>query len=134
MSYGFKTISSNEDTRMNVTPSCNPAQPLPPKLPQRPPRTDPVVTRTLLIACLLALPARAPAYAEVTPTKVPLGAGGFGVLPLLVMQRHALIERPAAQAASPSPPARVFFDRSESEKDSRARSVQVACLNRSTCS
>src|SRR5262245_39377837 len=38
------------------------------------------------------------ALAEVSELKVPLGAGGFGFLPLHMMQKHALIEKHAAAA------------------------------------
>ena len=38
------------------------------------------------------------ARAEVSELKIPLGAGGFGFLPLHMMQKHALIEKQAAAA------------------------------------
>jgi NitT/TauT family transport system substrate-binding protein len=49
---------------------------------------------------LLAATVAAPriASAEVSEVKVPLGAGGFGFLPLHMMKKHALIEKHAAKA------------------------------------
>ena len=49
---------------------------------------------------ILAVAAMAPlsAAAEVSELKIPLGAGGFGFLPLHVMKKHGLIERNAAKA------------------------------------
>lgn len=38
------------------------------------------------------------ARAEVDELKIPLGAGGFGFLPLHMMQKHALVEKYAAEA------------------------------------
>ena len=51
-----------------------------------------------LIAALVlgALPAGV--RAEVSELKIPLGAGGFGFLPLNMMQKHGLIERYAEEA------------------------------------
>ena len=50
------------------------------------------------ILLLLALMVPLSAKAEVQQLNVPLGAGGFGFLPLMVMQKHGLIEKRAAQA------------------------------------
>jgi NitT/TauT family transport system substrate-binding protein len=50
----------------------------------------------LLLAAIAAMPHAA--RAEVNELKVPLGAGGFGFLPLHMMQKHALIEKHAAAA------------------------------------
>ncbi len=48
----------------------------------------------LLVAVTLPFSARA----EVSEIKVPLGAGGFGFLPLHVMKKHGLVEKNAAKA------------------------------------
>ena len=40
----------------------------------------------------------APAWAEVSEVRFPIGAGGVGFLPLLVMQKYGLIEQYAKQA------------------------------------
>src|SRR6204780_2475866 len=50
-----------------------------------------------LIVCLVALLA-ATVQAEVSEVRFPLGAGGVGFLPLLVMQRYGLIEKYAKDA------------------------------------
>jgi len=50
-----------------------------------------------LVAALLVLGATG-ARAEVSELRIPLGAGGFGFLPLLLMQNHKLIEKYAAEA------------------------------------
>ena len=42
--------------------------------------------------------APAVAHAEVTELKIPLGAGGFGFLPLHMMQKYNLIEKYAEEA------------------------------------
>jgi NitT/TauT family transport system substrate-binding protein len=47
---------------------------------------------------LLAALAAVPAAAEVSQLNVPIGAGGFGFLPLIMMQKHALIEKRATEA------------------------------------
>jgi NitT/TauT family transport system substrate-binding protein len=39
-----------------------------------------------------------PSLAEVTEVRIPLGAGGLGFLPYLVMEKHALIEQAAREA------------------------------------
>ena len=39
-----------------------------------------------------------PAKAEISEMRVPLGAGGFGFLPLHMMKHHGLIEKKAAEA------------------------------------
>lgn len=49
-----------------------------------------------LLVALAAMPFSA--RAEVGELKVPLGAGGFGFLPLHMMKRHGLIEKQAANA------------------------------------
>ena len=41
------------------------------------------------------------ANAEIATLNVPLGAGGFGFLPLMMMQKHQLVEKRAAQAGVP---------------------------------
>ena len=38
--------------------------------------------------------------AEVSELRIPLGAGGFGFLPLNMMQKHNLIEKYAAEAGT----------------------------------
>ena len=45
----------------------------------------------VLAAAVAALPLGA--NAEVTELRIPLGAGGFGFLPLHMMQKHKLIEK-----------------------------------------
>ena len=50
----------------------------------------------LVIAAIVAAPLSA--RAEVSELKIPLGAGGFGFLPLHVMKKHRLIEKHAAEA------------------------------------
>jgi NitT/TauT family transport system substrate-binding protein len=50
-----------------------------------------------LIAALVILGSPVVARAEVQELRIPLGAGGFGFLPLLVMQKHRLIEKYAAE-------------------------------------
>ena len=52
-----------------------------------------------LIAVLVIAIAPAVARAEVTELKIPLGAGGFGFLPLHMMQKYNLIEKYAEEAA-----------------------------------
>src|SRR5882757_11132378 len=52
-----------------------------------------------LIAALAIAMAPAVAYAEVTELKIPLGAGGFGFLPLHMMQKYNLVEKYAEEAA-----------------------------------
>jgi NitT/TauT family transport system substrate-binding protein len=56
--------------------------------------------KRLLAIVALALVAALPlgARAEVSELRIPLGAGGFGFLPLEMMKRHELIEKHAAQA------------------------------------
>src|ERR1700734_4431971 len=53
--------------------------------------------RLCLIACLAAM-ATASVQAEVGEVLFPIGAGGVGFLPLLVMQKYGLIEQYAKQA------------------------------------
>lgn len=56
--------------------------------------------RKFLLACLVAVAAIAPgsASAEVAQLNVPLGAGGFGFLPLHIMREHNLVEKQAEKA------------------------------------
>jgi NitT/TauT family transport system substrate-binding protein len=54
------------------------------------------MARNLLLALALVLPLTL--RAEVAELKIPLGAGGFGFLPLHMMQKHGLIEKYAAEA------------------------------------
>ena len=49
------------------------------------------MTICALLAAAVALPAVA--RAEVDELRIPLGAGGFGFLPLHMMNKHKLIER-----------------------------------------
>ncbi len=51
-----------------------------------------------LIATALILIAPLAVRAEVAELRIPLGAGGFGFLPLNMMQKHGLIEKYAAEA------------------------------------
>ncbi len=53
-----------------------------------------IITTGLLFSVLAAFCA----HAEVSEVKVPLGAGGFGFLPLHMMKAHGLIEKHAEQA------------------------------------
>src|SRR6202050_1585119 len=53
--------------------------------------------RLCFIACLAAL-ASASVQAEVGEVRFPIGAGGVGFLPLLVMQKYGLIEKYAKDA------------------------------------
>src|SRR3954454_7172352 len=50
----------------------------------------------LAFAAIAALPVGA--RSEVSELRVPLGAGGFGFLPLEMMKRHQLVEKHAAEA------------------------------------
>jgi NitT/TauT family transport system substrate-binding protein len=50
--------------------------------------------RFLALCALLA----APLFAEVSEVRFPIGAGGVGFLPLLVMQKYGLVEQYAKQA------------------------------------
>jgi NitT/TauT family transport system substrate-binding protein len=56
--------------------------------------------RKILLSCLTAavLLAQQPAAAEVATLNVPLGAGGFGFLPLHIMRKHGLVEKHAKAA------------------------------------
>jgi len=56
--------------------------------------------RLSLIICLAAL-ASASVRAEVSEVRFPIGAGGVGFLPLLVMQKYGLIEKYAKDAGIP---------------------------------
>jgi NitT/TauT family transport system substrate-binding protein len=51
---------------------------------------------TFAALAMIALPAGS--HAEVSELRIPLGAGGFGFLPLLIMQKDKLIEKYAAEA------------------------------------
>lgn len=53
------------------------------------------------IAALVLAAFPAGAGAEVSELKIPLGAGGFGFLPLNMMQKHNLIEKYAEEAGVP---------------------------------
>src|ERR1700709_1735455 len=55
------------------------------------------IWRALVAAFVIAI-APAVAHAEVTELKIPLGAGGFGFLPLNMMQKYNLIEKYAEEA------------------------------------
>lgn len=57
--------------------------------------------KALLASLLLAAAVPAGARAEVGELRIPLGAGGFGFLPLNMMQKHGLIERFAEEAGVP---------------------------------
>jgi NitT/TauT family transport system substrate-binding protein len=56
--------------------------------------------RKILLSCLMAaaLLTQQPAAAEVATLNVPLGAGGFGFLPLHMMRKHGLVEKHAKDA------------------------------------
>ncbi|MEW6257377.1 MAG: ABC transporter substrate-binding protein [Pseudomonadota bacterium] len=54
-------------------------------------------TLTALFAALAITLAPAAARAEVSEVRIPLGAGGFGFLPLHMMQKHNLIEKAAQE-------------------------------------
>src|SRR3974390_285835 len=54
------------------------------------------LTVSLLLCALAFMPA--PARAETGMLRIPLGAGGFGFLPLHLMKKHQLIEKKAAEA------------------------------------
>jgi NitT/TauT family transport system substrate-binding protein len=54
------------------------------------------VLALLSLAALALMPI--PTKAEISEMRVPLGAGGFGFLPLHMMQRYGLIEKHAAEA------------------------------------
>jgi sulfonate transport system substrate-binding protein len=55
-----------------------------------------MIKRPLVALCMCL--AVAPAFAEVSEIRFPLGAGGVGFLPLLVMQKYGLIEKYAKAA------------------------------------
>lgn len=54
------------------------------------------ITALVLLAAVTALPIGA--HAEVSQLRIPLGAGGFGFLPLFMMQKYNLIEKQAEKA------------------------------------
>ncbi|MBV9768082.1 MAG: hypothetical protein JOZ32_00805, partial [Bryobacterales bacterium] len=53
--------------------------------------------RLTLVACVAMLFSAA-VHAEVSELRFPIGAGGVGFLPLLVMQKYGLIEQYAKEA------------------------------------
>jgi len=55
--------------------------------------------RTLIVSLAVAL-LSASARAEVSELRIPLGAGGFGFLPLHMMQKHKLVEKYAEEAGT----------------------------------
>jgi NitT/TauT family transport system substrate-binding protein len=57
--------------------------------------------RPFLITLIAAL-TLSPLHAEVNEVHIPTGAGGVGFLPLLVMEKHQLIERYAKEAGIPN--------------------------------
>ena len=54
------------------------------------------IVALLSLAALALMPI--PAQAEISEMRVPLGAGGFGFLPLHMMKQYGLIEKKAAEA------------------------------------
>lgn len=52
----------------------------------------------IIIATVLATTIPSSVFAEVAELRIPLGAGGFGFLPLDIMQKSALIEKYAMEA------------------------------------
>ena len=54
------------------------------------------IVALLSLAALALMPI--PAQAEISEMRVPLGAGGFGFLPLHMMKKYGLIEKKAAEA------------------------------------
>ncbi|TCT05060.1 ABC transporter substrate-binding protein [Aquabacter spiritensis] len=54
-----------------------------------------------LVAALMLAGVPSAARAEVSELRIPLGAGGFGFLPLHMMQKHKLIEKYAEEAGNP---------------------------------
>jgi NitT/TauT family transport system substrate-binding protein len=54
-----------------------------------------------LVALFALVAASVSAKAEVSELRIPLGAGGFGFLPLHMMKEHKLIEKHAAEAGVP---------------------------------
>src|SRR5262245_978923 len=68
--------------------------------------SDQCLLLCILVSLLLIVPAcNKPASsktAEVTEVRIPRGAGGVGFLPLLVMEKYALIERQAQEAGIPN--------------------------------
>src|SRR5258706_11470525 len=59
------------------------------------------VIALVALAALAALGAPLSATAETSEVKVPLGAGGFGFLPLHLMKKYGLVEKQAAKAGVP---------------------------------
>src|SRR5476649_2203704 len=55
-----------------------------------------MIVGLLALATLALVPMSA--KAEITELRVPLGAGGFGFLPLHMMKQYGLIEKKAAEA------------------------------------
>src|SRR6266853_2827728 len=58
--------------------------------------------RNLFFIALLITPIAAVGQAEVSEVRIPTGAGGVGFLPLLVMEKHQLIEKHAKDAGIPN--------------------------------
>ena len=56
-----------------------------------------VALLSLAVAACAALPTIVPAKAEISEMRIPLGAGGFGFLPLHMMKHYGLIEKKAAE-------------------------------------
>src|ERR1700755_1127817 len=67
------------------------------KTPNGPGKVSMRISRALIAALVIAI-APAVARAEVTELKIPLGAGGFGFLPLHMMQKYNLIEKYAEES------------------------------------
>jgi NitT/TauT family transport system substrate-binding protein len=64
-------------------------------------RTSDTMTQTgpwRALLALLCMAVATPVRAEVAELNVPLGAGGFGFLPLMMMRKHHLVEQQAAVA------------------------------------
>src|SRR5712664_1441336 len=60
-----------------------------------------IVRNVIALVALAALVAPLSAAAETSEVKVPLGAGGFGFLPLHMMKKYGLVEKQAARAGVP---------------------------------
>ena len=61
-------------------------------------------TQCMLLVCMLitACSKSATPVSEVTEVRIPRGAGGLGFLPLLVMEKYALVEQQAKEAGIPN--------------------------------
>src|ERR1700704_6897420 len=64
-------------------------------------RREGTVRNVIALVALAALAAPLSATAETSEVKVPLGAGGFGFLPLHLMKKYGLVEKQAAKAGVP---------------------------------